>query len=122
MFFANNPKKLHEIGEQAAEEWTKISNEVFLTLLNSDFMVTTNGVNSDLSAESIAFLCYTLIDVLLHSVVNLHGETREEVKRIFSEKLSRYEEKQLIKKTALNERNIKDALRKEDLKFNKKEH
>ena len=110
--YADNPKKLRKMGEQAAEEWMKISNEVFLTLLNSDFKVTNKGVNSNLPAESIAFLCYTLIDILLHSVVNLHGKSREEAKKIISEKLSKYDNTQLIQKKALQETNITDALRK----------
>lgn len=72
---------LRETGKEAMEEWEFITKQIYLTLLERGLEARVLRENeSEPSEHEIAFLCFFLVDYLLHSVAHLFGESREEVK------------------------------------------
>jgi len=82
----NIMQKLQGIGKEIVQDWEWFSNLIFLWLLQ-------RGPGSEIktSANEIAFYCFLLVDYILNSAVNLHGECREEAKRVLQKQMRKLE-------------------------------
>lgn len=101
-----NIAELLKVGREAVKEWELISGSVFYYLLIAGI----EPVNSKIEPEAIALIGYFLVQYLLLSTVNLHGEAREEAIRILKERLGS-KQQDFLNKDILYEKTIISDIR-----------
>jgi hypothetical protein len=72
------------VADEAIEELLAVCRETFLNLLSLDFE---GGKQPDPYKVSLA--CFTLLDYILHSAANLHGEARAYLKKSLLDELTK---------------------------------